>query len=773
MSYFDSEKEMLAEAETLIHESIHESEDEATLSDFYNGHTLNEKDAGDIGALKNHLMGYDNMNDARLSLEGVFTRQQIPFHVKLINANPQVRKKWEMAVENIFNRIVKKSGRFKPAWKGLCGTITLMGRGCLVFTDRYDWCPRLMNPLVPRRTGTQADDVSYAVIPGEYTLKELKGYHNSAAANPDTAWKPTALKACIDMLEKNVGTSMSDGAYGPSDKITQVEQREVAKEGWGASLRTAILVFHVYENCQEENGTEYVRHSIIARHREDIIKTYREKTGTNMPVLFYQDDTFADRPAEWLTPFFIDCQIGRPTTWHNSMGLGRMNYDTDVEAEAFLNEANAGAMENLRRVYSVSEGTDIETAQQFLSGNEGSNILPAGLLMVEQGKNANFPIAIQMMQMSRQISAGHARSSVPNSAEGSSKELEIQAMERQGRNAAALSSRMSDFFDNTAAAGEEMLRRMIVTEPLPQDAAYHEIIEFQDALKKAGVPIARLREKGKDGKLKNVLVEVNRAIGTGDRVQEVMANREMMANIDRLSPQSQQMLLRHQFALINGDYNFAEELIPDRPKKDPNQIERANTENQICINRGIAGYVPPLNDDDMPQYHIEEHMGGLEAMLAKGDAQGWDQMDIAAFKSLGAHTMLHVQQFDGRAETKNFARQLTGRLQEMAGKAGEFIKAAEQKQAEQQLSLSEQIRFQQSQEKLDLSKTKEHNVVQNRQATLDLKAAELASKDVSAGKKAQQQDRMLANAEFATDADVALRQYETDSRPEPKPAAPK
>ena len=34
----------------------------------------------------------------------------------------------------------------------------------------------------------------------------------------------------------------------------------------------------------------------------------------------------------------------------------------------------------------------------------------------------------------------------------------------------------------------------------------------------------------------------------------------------------------------------------------------------------------------------------------------------------------------------------------------------------------------QSQEKIDLSKIKEHNVVQNRQANLTLKAAELASK---------------------------------------------
>ncbi len=537
-------------------------------------------------------------------------------------------------------------------------------------------------------------------------------------------------------------------------------------------MRTTILVFHVYENCQEENGTEYVKHSIIARHREDIMKEFTKRTGNQMPVLFYQDENYADRPAEWLVPFFIDCQIGRATTWHNSMGLGRMNYDTDVEAEAFLNEANAGAMENLKRNYTISEGTDMETAQQFLSGNEGSNILPPGLQIAEIGKNPNFPYAIQMMQLSRQISAGHARSSVPNSSDSGSKELEIQAMERQGRNAQALSSRMSDFFDCVAVAGEEMLRRLIVTEPLPQDAAYHEIVEFQDALKAAGVPIARLREKGKDGKLKNVHVETNRGIGQGDRVQEVMTNRDLLQNIAMFGPQAQQMILRRKVALETGDYQFAEELVPDRPKKDPNQIERANTENQICINRGITGHVPELNDDDMPQFHIDEHIGGIEALLAKGEAQGWDQMDIGAFKALGSHTMLHVQQLDQRPDTKNLARQLTGRLQEMAGRAGQFVKDAQQKQQQEELSMSDQIRFQQADRKIGLAEIKEHNVVQNRQANLTLKAAELASKDITAGRKAQQQDRQLANQEFEADADTLLRQYQIDSRPEPTPKQP-
>lgn len=758
MSYFSKPSEMLAEAEALILEAAAESEDEATLSGFYNGRALGSNDAGHSGVVANHLMGYDSMNDARLSLEGVYMRQKLPWKVKLSNVPVAARQQWEMIIQDEFCKVVRKSKRLKPEWKGMCGSVTLMGRACLVWTDTYDWCPRHMNPLVPRRTGTLTDSVPYAVIPSSYTLKQLKEYLDMAKGNPDTMWKIDALTATIDTLSKNIGTRLVPGTQAPGDKVTAAESADAAGAGgWGPSVRASVLVFHIYENCQEETGAKYVKHTIIARHDADVRARWTEATGNNtMPVVFYENENFADCADQWLRPYFIDTKIGKTSTWHNVMGLGRLNYDADVETEVFMNEAMEGSRENLRRNYTCADGSDVETLQQFLSGDNRSNIMPAGLQVADTAKNSNFPYAIQVMQLLQKVTTGHAKSSIPNAADGTSKELEVQAIERQGRNAISLASRMEDFYDDTDALGMEILRRFITIDPLPTDVAYHEITAFQDALKSFKIPLAKLREKGKDGKLKNLEVFTNRSMGQGDRVSEIMVNRMLMQRLQLFSPQAQQMILRRITAVETGDHELANELVPDRPKVDPRQTERANSENQACAMRGLTNYIPQLNDDDMQMYHIQEHMGGLEGLLAKGQAQGWEPVDVGAFKSLGAHTMLHVQHIQNDPEQKNTARQIMGRLQEMGSQADQFTKALQQKQQQEEIPAGERARLQQKQEQIELSKEKEKNVVHNREQQLLLKQKELTGKEVKAGADIDLKQRQLSNEEFKTDSQNAI-----------------
>ena len=772
MAYFENAEEMIREAEVLIRENADESTDEAILTGFYNGKDLCESQTGFSGNQKNHLMGFDSMNDARLQLERIYTGQKLVWRIALPNARPQDRQRWEMQIENKLNAIIKASHRFKPQWKGLCGMVTLMGRGVLVHTDKYDWCPEMMRPLVPIRTGTLADDVPYAVIPGSMTIRDLNRYLVSARKNPDTSWKIAAVEATIRMLSENVGTEMTSGTNAFSSNITPAEAAEMAPKGTGAELRTTILVFHVYENCTEDDGSKYVKHTIIARHGEDMRSRYQEGTGKRMPMMLYQDEYFADAPEEWLHPYFIDCKIGKTTTWHNVMGLGRLNYEADVEAEVFMNEVVQGSKEQLRRLYTVESNADMEAMQQFLSGDRAGNILPEGLKAAEVTKNPGFQYAMQTMGLMRNISAAHSKSSVPNSQESSDRELEVNAIERQGRAALSLSARIGDFYDDTDRLGTEIVRRFLTIEPLPTDRAYSEIKEFQDFLKERKIPISILREKGEDGGLLNIQVATGRTMGQGDRVTEVMTNRMLMSRFQFYSPQAQQMILRQITASETGDHDLAEALVPETPKTDPQQIERANSENQACVLRGITGYVPQIQADDMPMYHIQEHMGGLEGMLAKGQAQGWEPVDAGAFKALGAHTAAHIQQIMADKNQKNTGRQLMGRLQQFASAADQLVKAMEQKQADQELTASEQVRFRQADQKLQLAERKEENVVRNRRDTLALKEAELASRDVAAGEKLRIDRGKLENDIFKTDSANALELHNSVISPVQVPPAP-
>jgi len=290
----------------------------------------------------------------------------------------------------------------------------------------------------------------------------------------------------------------------------------------------------------------------------------------------------------------------------------------------------------------------------------------------------------------------NAAASISNS-EGASatNELEVQALERQGRNAEAIANRMNDIYENLKTLGETIFERFLNPNIESSDAGYDEIKFFQDKMREQGIPLSFLRAS-KNGRFTNVDVKVNRVAGDGDRVREIMVNRSLMQRINMFSPQAQQEILRRVTAQETQDYDLAEELVPREQKIDGGQINVANNENQSCLQRGITGYVPQLNDDDIHGIHIAEHAGGIEAMLAKGQIKGWDEMDIGGFQSLMQHFQLHGQQIAANPAQKDLANQIRQQLQVWLRRAKEYINNFQaKKEAEQQkMSPKEQAELQ-------------------------------------------------------------------------------
>ncbi len=120
-------------------------------------------------------------------------------------------------------------------------------------------------------------------------------------------------------------------------------------------------------------------------------------------------------------------------------------------------------------------------------------------------------------------------------------------------------------------------------------------------------------------------------------------------------------------------------------KIDGGQIQVANNENQSCLQRGILGYVPPLNDDDIQMVHIPEHLAGIAALVKKGEVMGWDEMDIAGFQSLGQHLNLHMDAINNNPNAKQMANQVNQAMQGLIRQAQEFVNNFQKaKEAEEQ-----------------------------------------------------------------------------------------
>lgn len=748
--YFTDWQDMIAEADQLVYEDALDSGDRSQISSFYNGRqsmSNAEADEQGINELTNHLFGYDSMAQAKAQIEAIYTRPQQVWTVNLSGVPQQMQQKWSMAVSKNLNDVIKASGRLKPQIKSIAGDAVLYGRACAMFRDSYDWCPRLMRPLVPRGTGTLAGDVPYAVVPSYLSLTELiraqERHKRGAKRGLKSFWKGEALAAAIDTLQENV----SKGNFIAADGRTQadeVEQDFQENKIMYSQYRTKLPVYYIYTGHPDEEGTP-ADLTILARYTPNQMAS-AAKAQSSLPTCLYERENLFDKADHWLHPFFVDASLDGEMTWHRVMGLGRLNYDNDVDVEEFFNEAMQGSKENLRRTFKVGQQGDWELIKRWNDGEYASNLLPPGVDIAEMSKNPNFQYAFNTMAMLQQQSHKNAGTSFgASSPPDSKKELQVQALERQGRNAETMGNRINDIYECFDRLGTEIYRRMLGETPLPLDDGYEEIVQFQRLCRNDGVPVEILRKLFEAG-TSGTVVETNRTVGDGNQVKEQMVNSFLMQQIHIYSPEAQEIIKRRVTASLTRDYAFAEEVVPYDKKPDSNQVARANEENNSCINRGIGGYIPPYGADDVDAVHLQEHFGAMQAMLMKGKAnKGWDMTDLAGFKALGSHSAGHIQRIAQNPQAKAMATKLMQTLQGLAKQGQEFANNLAKQQQAEQPSPVEQAKLQLAGKKQELDVRKQTALEKHRKATIMLQTRKAASGEVIAAAQLINSERQASH----------------------------
>lgn len=748
---FQDDNEMLSECDQLVKDDEADSEDRTTIASFYNGRdTMSSGEAETSGTteITNHLFGYDSLNTARIQIEGIFTKQKHVWGLKFYDAPMEYRQQWEMAATEAFNAVIRDSRRLKPQIKSLAGQVTLFGSSHLMFRDLVDWCPMIARPLVPTGTGILATDVPYACVPSFLTLGELIKARESAKKlsdqGMDAYWSIDALDRCIETLKANVSPA-NKVSYGVGTSQQTGDEREQARQESGdgrSGYRMKLPVYYMYVARPEEDGTPFDL-IILARWTPQ----QREQSARNrkliLPVKLFERERMYEKAQHWLQSFFIDTAIGGETSWHRCMGLGHLNYDSDVDVETFFNTAMQGSLENLRRTFRADSQADWDAISRWNQGQTPSNVLPPGIKIEEAQKNPNFQYAFTTIQMLQGLARRKASAAIGNTGDQTSDELEIQALERQGRNAEALASRMSDIYEATDALGTEMFRRMMQPVPLVSDPGYEEITAFQKCLRKAGVPVELVRKWLKSDE-KLVCVETSRAGGDGDRVRTVMVNQMLMSRLNLFNPEAQQVILRRVMASETQDYQFAEQIVPYEKARDGNQIERANSENMACVLRGATGYVPEIQKDDLHMEHVPEHLGGMQGLLAKGQIEGWNELDLAAFKAMGSHAAAHIQSVMQIKEQKDAAKQMMDQLQQLAKAGQEFANNMKPSQPDPETAQDMQLK----ERKQSLSERAQIKLEQHRKESLDLSKAKQASKEVLESQRLADQEGSGAHQRY-------------------------
>lgn len=762
-------EEMLSEAELLVTEDSNDSQDRAAIQSFYNGRetmSTMEADSKGVTNIVNHLLGFDSMNQAASQINSIYTKSKVMFTVECPEADPQNEQKWGMCVTEKLNNALKGGRRFKTEWKALSGEIPLFGNATLAFRDNYDWCPRMVRPYVPRGTGTLAKDVPYCVIPDYLTLNDLyaalRKIESCKENNTECYWKETDVRVVLTALEDGFRqTNGVAGGYitGQGDYHEQAELEEADAEG-AAGLRARVPVYYFYVGHpdKKDDGKHPFDLIILPRLTPPQAKYVQDK-NLSMPKCLYDHEDFFECATHFLHPYFVDCQLGGRTTWHRVMGLGRLNYEADVETEEFFNEAMQGSRENLRRLYQVTNAADWDLMKNWADGGGPSNVLPPGVGLAEAQKSPNFQYAFTtmefLMNLTRRNAGGHM-GSLANSKEN---ELEINALERQSRNAEALASRFQDIYECTDALGAEILRRFLAPSPLPVDEGYAEVKKFQDELRKEGIPLGWLR-KEKDGKFANITVKTNRSVGDGDKVRQTMANQAMMSRIHMFSGEAQKTILRRITAEETNDYDFAEQVVPYEYKPDPNQVQAAETENMMCEKQGIIGAVPPLNDTDIDDVHIQRHLMSMQADIAKGKVRQWDQVDLAGFKAKGAHAMAHISKLKAVPEQKEQVKGYEDQLQSLAKQGQEFENNLQKQEEANKLSPKDRQDMELKERGQNLKERQQTALEQHRAAALDLSERKNAVTSTATAKQVALQEEGQLHKQMMSEREAIDRAKE-------------
>lgn len=727
--------EILSECDHLVRIDADDAYDRGVISAFYNGRaTMSEKEAEDAGIteLKNHLFGYDSMSTAKAQLSSIYTKGRHIWKVELGDAPLQLRQSWEMCITDAWNAAIKRSRKFKAEYDGLCGDVTLYGRGSLYFRDQTEWCPRLTEPLVPRKSGTRPDEIEYVVIRDEILLKDLFRYGRIAERRPESGWKAKEIE--------KVGKAMRDVTYD-DDKYDEAEFDRQEGAFYSGETRLALPVYFVYQTRPEEKDCP-IDLTIVVRYASG-----NKPDGTQAYVeeIIFDKERFFKKACQFLHPAFLDANLGGRTTWHRVMGLGRLNYDSDVDVEEFFNAAMQGSKENLQRMFQVSKSSDAETIERWLAGGEWSNILPEGVSVAEVAKNPNFQYAFTTMQMLQNLTKGNAQMAIGNQrGDRGANELEVQAMERQGRNAQVLAHRMSEWYEYMDHLGAEIFRRFLSPVILESEVGFEEVSWFRKELEKNQVPIDVIRSYLKAG---SICVKTSREMGEGNVVKERMINQQLMGIMPQLSPQAQEKVKRRVIASETGDYELANELVPYEVEPDLKQVERANNENDTCMLRGIAGYVPPINKDDIHLAQIPEHFGGMQGLIALGqNGFVWTPREAGGFQAMGAHVAQHILYVE-RAGNTQMAEQAKAALMNL-GRAGQQLMAQMQKvQQQQQVSPLEQAKIKDMEGNRQLAVRKQMSIEADRDRKYDL--AEYKAGIDSASRESQlglQQEQLAQSA---------------------------
>ena len=711
--------------------------DRQLVANFYSGRetmTEDEAEQSNNGDVVNHLFGFNAIDKLRSQVSSIFSSNDAIW--KVLVKHPELDVAAEQAISACLTQVLAKrlrrSRRLRPEWRVAAGNMILHGLDTMIFQDQMDWCPVSGLLYVPPDAKQSRDSLPYAFQAANISYDKLSGYV-MASQNGATGWNKVAITEALKSLSPGEPYApIIEQGLGDEKTSQHANEAALYPEQGFVSTRSTLPVWYLYE-VDFTKPARPVSLKILARytqHTTKMVDGVEKKVEMSKTSLLYENkDHFASN-RHWIVPFFVDTEIGGESLWNAATGVGRLNYPRDIDTEEFFNIAMDGAKDQMRTKWKVVDGASREKIQRFFADRQ--DLIPEGLEMVKQETGGNYQHAFNIIALLRQLSAADAAAPNQNVAGSDSQDLEIQVAERQAGSANILANRMSDIYDSLDDLGSEIVRRFMSSPIGTENPGYPDVALFRSEAEAKGYPAALLRKLAEveAGEMKWIEVKTIRSVGDGSRADEVGGVQALMGSLGAFSPEGQEMIKRRFALTVTRDPDFAKELVPFESKPDPDQLSRARNENTAAMSRGIIGFVPELNNDDVHMIHAPEHDQEIDAANRRAEAGGgMDEVVFAGVKAVAQHQSSHISQMEGDPAQSEIANALKQKLTKQMGTAQGLADAHAKNKQNEEISPTDQIKLQQNERKINLSERSQASIEQDREVRNQLDVRELAGQE--------------------------------------------
>lgn len=643
-------------------------EDRATVSSFFNGAPpLSDAEAEEMGlnVNVNNLFGYTELAQAKEQTMALINQPPRLFEISLDRAPASQKQRWEMAAAAKLNKVIQRSGRFKPSYEGVAGDSVMHGSASFSFRDNTDWCPSHVSAsrlLIPDSSPADQRKLTHWGIETELEMHEIFTYYRLEAPG----WKRDALGKIIKAFrdkERKDDSTISEVL--DATNIEEWEYQQQTNSGKTSFSRVAVQVYYFFQ-IQPDKVTRPVDLTILARYKQADKDSTTSKPDDIMTEIMFDQDEYYPSVEDALHPFFMDCIIGGSSKWHRVLGLGTLNYSLNWAVELLMNRAMQATHENMMTLWQAGDAADREELAQLMLRH--NMIVPEHVTLAPNRIPADLEGALAMIQQYRSQGSKNAMAQAVNAPavqpKAGGRQLEQQFLAEQAQIGAAQGNRTANWYDYFDRLATKMVERFTNPFITKYDPGYSDIINFQSAMQALGIPLYYLQPH-------NIEVKVARVVGAGSRSKAQAASASLKQALPTLPPGSQAKAKRMILAIDLDDYGLAEDLMPIQDHPDTSQTLRAQTEENTAI---VQGKAPPVNDDDIDALHLQSHTAAMATMAqkgakAKGGAFTPDQHQ--AFIALGGHVAAHINKLQATGDKKG-AKAWMDQLNKLAS-AGEKL----------------------------------------------------------------------------------------------------